>query len=81
VNGILPSPGDSAPTPVCAVDIDDGKLALAKQMGADFEVNAKHADAGEAVKKGTNGGAHGVLITAPSLSAFRAFSDQVEPYP
>jgi propanol-preferring alcohol dehydrogenase len=56
---------------VCAVDIDDGKLALAKQMGADFVVNAKHADAVEAVKKGTNGGAHGVLITAPSLSAFK----------
>src|ERR1700728_3870857 len=56
---------------VCAVDIDDGKLALAKQMGADFVVNAEHADAVEAVKKGTNGGAHGVLITAPSLSAFK----------
>jgi propanol-preferring alcohol dehydrogenase len=56
---------------VCAVDIDDRKLALAKQMGAYFVVNAKHADAGEVVKKGTNGGAHGVLITAPSLSAFK----------
>jgi propanol-preferring alcohol dehydrogenase len=56
---------------VCAVDIDDGKLALAKQMGADFVVNAKHADAVESVMKGTSGGAHGVLITAPSLSAFR----------
>ena len=56
---------------VCAVDIDDGKLALAKQMGADFVVNAKHADAVEAARKGTNGGAHGVLITAPSLSAFK----------
>jgi propanol-preferring alcohol dehydrogenase len=53
------------------VDIDDRKLALAKQMGAYFVVNAKHADAGEVVKKGTNGGAHGVLITAPSLSAFK----------
>jgi propanol-preferring alcohol dehydrogenase len=56
---------------VCAVDIDDGKLALAKQMGADFVVNAKHPDAVEAVKKGTSGGAHGVLITAPSLTAFK----------
>jgi propanol-preferring alcohol dehydrogenase len=56
---------------VCAVDIDDGKLALAKKLGADFVVNAKHGDADEAVKKGTSGGAHGVLITAPSLSAFR----------
>jgi propanol-preferring alcohol dehydrogenase len=56
---------------VCAVDIDDDKLALAKQLGADLVVNARHGDADEAVKKGTNGGAHGVLITAPSLSAFK----------
>jgi propanol-preferring alcohol dehydrogenase len=56
---------------VCAVDIDDGKLALATQLGADLVVNAKHPAAVEAVKKGTSGGAHGVLITAPSLSAFK----------
>ena len=56
---------------VCAVDIDDGKLALAKTLGADLVVNAKHDGAAEAVKKGTSGGAHGVLITAPSLSAFK----------
>ena len=29
------------------------------------------ASAAEAVKKGTSGGAHGVLITAPSLGAFK----------
>jgi propanol-preferring alcohol dehydrogenase len=56
---------------VCAVDIDDGKLALAKEMGADFVVNAKHGEPEEAVRKGTSGGAHGVLITAPSLGAFK----------
>jgi propanol-preferring alcohol dehydrogenase len=56
---------------VCAVDVDDGKLALAKKVGADFVVNAKHGDPAEAVKKGANGGAHGVLITAPSLGAFK----------
>jgi propanol-preferring alcohol dehydrogenase len=56
---------------VCAVDIDDKKLALAKEMGADLVVNAKHADAVEEVKKGTSGGAHGVLITAPSIAAFK----------
>jgi len=56
---------------VCAVDIDDDKLALAKQMGADLVVNAEHPAAVEAVKKGTGGGAHGVLITAPSLDAFK----------
>ena len=56
---------------VCAVDIDDAKLALARTLGADLTVNAMHADAAETVQKGTSGGAHGVLITAPSLAAFK----------
>jgi propanol-preferring alcohol dehydrogenase len=56
---------------VCALDIDDGKLVLAKTLGADFTVNASAKDAAERVHKGTDGGAHGVLITAPSLSAFK----------
>jgi propanol-preferring alcohol dehydrogenase len=56
---------------VCAVDIDDGKLELAKKMGADVVVNAKHGEPEAAVKKATDGGGHGVLITAPSLGAFK----------
>jgi propanol-preferring alcohol dehydrogenase len=57
---------------VCAIDVDDGKLALAKKLGADFAVNAKtSSDAAAEVKKATGGGAHGVLITAPSLPAFK----------
>ena len=56
---------------VCAVDIDDGKLEHATLMGADACVNAKLPDAVELVKKATGGGAHGVLITAPSLAAFK----------
>ncbi len=56
---------------VCAVDIDDAKLAQAKALGADLVVNAAHPGAAEAVTKGTGGGAHGVLITAPSLGAFK----------
>jgi propanol-preferring alcohol dehydrogenase len=56
---------------VCAVDIDDAKLALATTLGAELVVNAKQGDAVEAVRKGTDGGAHGVLITAPSLGAFK----------
>ncbi len=56
---------------VCAIDIDDGKLAHAKRLGADVVINAKAGDPGAAVQKATNGGAHGVLITAPSLSAFK----------
>jgi propanol-preferring alcohol dehydrogenase len=56
---------------VVAVDIDDSKLALAKRLGADATVNAKDGDPVAAVKKATDGGAHGVLITAPSLPAFK----------
>lgn len=58
---------------VCAVDIDDGKLAHATRVGADAVVNASHGDAAAAaaaVMAATSGGAHGVLITAPSLGAF-----------
>jgi len=56
---------------VCAVDIDDGKLAHATRLGAEVVVNAKSGDPVAAVRKATSGGAHGVLITAPSLSAFK----------
>src|ERR1700723_1205466 len=56
---------------VCAVDIDDGKLAHAKRLGADLVINAKAGDPAEMLKKETGGGAHGVLITAPSLPAFK----------
>jgi propanol-preferring alcohol dehydrogenase len=56
---------------VCAVDIDDDKLAHAKRLGADAIVNAKATDPGTEVTKATGGGAHGVLITAPSLPAFK----------
>jgi propanol-preferring alcohol dehydrogenase len=56
---------------VCAIDIDDDKLAHATRLGADFVINAKTGDPATAVKRATGGGAHGVLITAPSLVAFK----------
>jgi alcohol dehydrogenase, propanol-preferring len=56
---------------VCAIDIDDGKLAHATRLGADFVINAKTGDPAAAVRKATGGGARGVLITAPSLIAFK----------
>jgi propanol-preferring alcohol dehydrogenase len=56
---------------ICAIDIDDDKLALAKSLGADLLINAKQGDPAATLKKETGGGAHGVLITAPSLSAFK----------
>jgi propanol-preferring alcohol dehydrogenase len=56
---------------VCAVDIDDAKLAHATHLGADAVVNARHTDPVAEVRKITGGGTHGVLITAPSLPAFK----------
>ena len=56
---------------VCAVDIDERKLAHASKLGAEAVVNAREGDPVQAVMNITGGGAHGVLITAPSLSAFK----------
>ena len=36
---------------VCAIDIDDGKLAHAKRLGADLVINAKAGDPAAALKK------------------------------
>ncbi len=55
---------------VCAVDVDDGKLAHATRLGAEAVVNARGDDPVAEVRKATGGGAHGALITAPSLPAF-----------
>ena len=55
---------------VVAVDIDADKLALARELGADATVDAGAVDAVEQVRKLTGGGAHGVLVTAPSRPAF-----------
>jgi D-arabinose 1-dehydrogenase-like Zn-dependent alcohol dehydrogenase len=45
--------------------------ALMHSKGADAVVNAKAGEPAVAVKQATGGGAHGVLITAPSLPAFK----------
>ncbi|MEO1200458.1 MAG: alcohol dehydrogenase AdhP [Pseudomonadota bacterium] len=54
---------------VAAVDIDDTKLALAKQLGATVTVNAMQDDPATVLKRDI-GGAHGVLVTAVSPKAF-----------
>jgi propanol-preferring alcohol dehydrogenase len=55
---------------VVAVDVAADKLALATALGADAVVNASEADAVEKVRKITDGGAHGIVVTAPSRPAF-----------
>jgi propanol-preferring alcohol dehydrogenase len=54
---------------VAAVDIDDEKLAFAEKLGAKVTVNAKNTDPGEYLQQKI-GGAHGVLVTAVSSTAF-----------
>jgi propanol-preferring alcohol dehydrogenase len=55
---------------VAALDVTDEKLALARSLGADATVNAKASDAVRQIVTQTGGGAHGVLVTAVSPSAF-----------
>ena len=56
---------------VCGIDIDDGKLDHAKRLGADLVINARTTNPAEILRNAIGGGAHGVLITAPSLPAFK----------
>jgi propanol-preferring alcohol dehydrogenase len=55
---------------VAALDVGEKKLALARSLGADLTVDAKASDATQQIVKQTGGGAHGVLVTAVSRSAF-----------
>jgi len=55
---------------VVAVDVHDEKLKLARQLGAEITANAATNDPVPEILRAT-GGAHGVLVTAPSLPAFR----------
>jgi len=54
---------------VIAVDVDDAKLALAKHLGAEMTINALTQDPVLEVQRALRG-AHGVLVTAVSRSAF-----------
>ena len=54
---------------VAAVDIDDAKLELARELGATVVVNARERDPVEAIRQEI-GGARGVLVTAVSPKAF-----------
>jgi propanol-preferring alcohol dehydrogenase len=55
---------------VCAVDVDDDKLEHASTLGAELLINARQGDPIKEMRDATGGGAHSVLITAPSLIAF-----------
>jgi propanol-preferring alcohol dehydrogenase len=54
---------------VAAIDVDDSKLELARTLGASLCINAKTQNPVEVLQREI-GGAHGVLVTAVSNSAF-----------
>ena len=55
---------------VIGLDVTTQALDLARKLGADLVVDASNPDAVADVIRATGGGAHGVLITAPSVPAF-----------
>jgi propanol-preferring alcohol dehydrogenase len=55
---------------VAAIDVSESKLSLARSLGAEIVVNANDIGALEDIRRGTGGGAQGVLVTAVSPSAF-----------
>ena len=59
---------------VIAVDINDDKLALAKESGADLVVNPAKEDAARFIQEKT-GGAHAAVVTAISKAAFNSAVD------
>lgn len=62
----------SGAAPVVAVDLSEGKLALARSLGAVRTVNAADADAIEQVRALTNGGADFAFEMAGSVRALEA---------
>jgi alcohol dehydrogenase, propanol-preferring len=55
---------------VAAVDLGPEKMALARKLGAEITVDAKTQDPATEIQKQI-GGAHGVLVTAVSIIAFK----------
>ena len=63
---------------VVAVDINNDKLALAKEVGADIVINGREVDdVPGLIKEKTNGGAHSAVVTAVSKVAFNQAVDSV----
>lgn len=63
---------------VIVVDVLDGKLELAKQLGADVAINLLHGDAIDKVKQLTNGrGADVVVEAAGTAESFNTASEMI----
>jgi S-(hydroxymethyl)glutathione dehydrogenase/alcohol dehydrogenase len=65
---------------VIAVDLDDAKLALARQLGATHVVNAAREDPVQFAKQATRGGGADVILEAAGHpNAFRQTAEAVRP--
>ncbi len=64
---------------VIAVDINDDKLALAKEVGADYIINSRNEDPVCKIKELSGLGAHISVVTAVSKIAFNQAIDSVRP--
>lgn len=74
--GILMAKGFGAR--VIAVDVDDARLDLAKELGADHVLNPKTEDIATAVRTLTQGlGADGAIVTAGGSAALNSALDSV----
>lgn len=56
---------------VVAIDINDDKLAFAKEVGADLTINAAKEDVAQILQEKV-GGAHAAVVTAVSKAAFNS---------
>jgi len=56
---------------VIALDVGQKNLDYCKKLGAEFAVDATHADAEKLVLDYTGGGSHGVVVLPPNPSAFK----------
>lgn len=61
---------------VIAIDINDDKLAFAKESGADLVINPTKEDAAKVIQEKV-GGAHAAIVTAVSSAAFNSAVDAV----
>ncbi|RIY32300.1 alcohol dehydrogenase AdhP [Psittacicella hinzii] len=64
---------------VIVVDINDDKLALAKEVGAEVAINGLKENVVERIQELTNGGANAVIVTAVSKVAFNQAVESVRP--
>lgn len=64
---------------VIAVDVNDDKLHLAKEVGADITFNAKTTKDVDKLIQEQVGGAHAAVVTAVSKAAFNQAVDSVRP--